>query len=399
MNNTLRENIDWVGVVDWNVRDFHSYDTHRGATYNAYLVRDEKTALIDTVKAPFVDQLLKNLAERTPLEKIDYVVCNHAEPDHSSGFPTVMRTLPHAKVICNAKCRETLSAYYDTSEWTFEEIGDGETLSLGNRTLQFINTPMVHWPESMFTYVPEEKILFSMDGFGQHLATSNRFDDEVSLCDVMDEAKTYYANIVVPYSRQVLKVLEKAAGLPIEMIAPSHGVIWRSYVSEILGEYRDWASGRLESKVVVLYDTMWGSTQKMAEAIYEGAGEIEGIDVEMVHARRSTLTRIATVMLDAAGVALGSSTLNTLMMPSMAGALNYLQGLRTNAKVAMSFGSYGWGRGAVEGLEPWVDEVGWERVVDSIKHKYVPTAETLAACREAGRTLGQKTVERAAETA
>ena len=216
MNTTLCENVDWVGVVDWNIRDFHSYETARGATYNAYLLRDEKTALIDTVKAPFADRLLQNVAALCDPSRVDYVVCNHAELDHSGALPQVLRAMPQATLLCDKKCAAALGEHFDVSGWKIRIVADGEEISLGRRTLRFLETPMVHWPESMATYVPEEKLLFSMDAFGQHYATGKRFEDEVDPAIVMQEAKTYYANIVMPYGKAVLKTLDALAGLPID---------------------------------------------------------------------------------------------------------------------------------------------------------------------------------------
>ena len=271
MSTPLYDNIHWVGAVDWSIRDFHGYDAERGATYNAYLVRDEKTAIIDAVKAPFSADLLRNVTSLVDPSHVDYVVCNHAEPDHSGGLPEVMQTMPQVTVVCNKKCAAALSEHFDTSSWKFRLVTTGDALSLGRRTLQFIETPMVHWPESMCTYVPEEKLLFSMDIFGQHYATAERFDDEVDLAVVMDEAKTYYANIIAPYPKAVLMTLERLGGMEVGMIAPSHGLIWRRHGAEIVAAYRDWALQRPKPKVLVIYDTMWESTAAMAEAIVEGA--------------------------------------------------------------------------------------------------------------------------------
>ncbi|MEE9602488.1 MAG: FprA family A-type flavoprotein, partial [Thermoguttaceae bacterium] len=237
METTLRENIDWVGYVDWTVRDFHGYETARGTTYNSFLIRDEKTALIDTVREAFHKHLLQNIAALTDPPKVDYVVCNHAEPDHSGALPQVLRALPGAVLLCNKKCVDALSKHFDISDWNIEVVAGGDTISLGKRSLRFIETPMVHWPESMFTYVPEEKLLFSMDAFGQHYACAQRFDDQVPLGEVLEEAKTYYANIVMPYGRPVFAALEQAATLDIDMIAPSHGVVWRSHAGEIVEAY------------------------------------------------------------------------------------------------------------------------------------------------------------------
>jgi flavorubredoxin len=396
MSINVRENVDWVGYVDWTVRDFHGYSTDRGATYNSYLVRDEKTALIDTVKAPFADLLLQKIAAITDPASVDYVVCNHAEPDHAGGMSRVLEALPQATVVCDKKCAATLAIHHDTSKWKFQIVSTGDTVSLGGRTLQFLETPMVHWPESMFTYIPEEKLLFSMDAFGQHYASSQRFDDEVPLCTVMEEAKTYYANIVLPFSKQVVKVLKEAAKLDIEIIATGHGIIWRSHVPLILKAYDNWANRRLRAKVLVVYDTMWGSTEQMARAIHEGASA-PGVAAELINVRSSNLTQIATAALDAAGVAFGSSTLNQDMLPAAAGALAYLKGLRPTGVAGLAFGSYGWSKGGPEAVDEYMKAMRWERVREPIRANYQPDAEVLEECRAAGRVLAEKAMELASD--
>jgi flavorubredoxin len=389
MNTTLRENIDWVGYVDWNVRDFHSYDTEHGATYNAYLVRDEKTALIDTVKAPYAENLLRNVSALCDPAKVDFVVCNHAEPDHSGALPEVLRAMPNSTLVCDKKCVDALGEHYDMSKCKIRIVATGDSLSLGKRSLKFVETPMVHWPESMFTFVPEEKLLFSMDAFGQHIATSERFDDETSLCTVMEEAKAYYANIVMPYGKSVKACLDRTAELEIEMIAPSHGVIWRTYHKKILAAYRNWMECRARPKVLVIFDTMWESTAAMADAIRDGAS-IEGMQVKLISIRRSNLTRIATEVLDAAAIAFGSATLNHGMMPMAAATLSYLEGLRPRDKSAFAFGSYGWGRGGAEGVDKQLQAIGWEILRAPILSKYRPTPEILEECRAAGHMLAEK---------
>jgi len=389
MNATLRNDIDWIGYLDWTVRDFHSFTTRRGATYNAYLVRDEKTALIDTVKAPYADRLLENLAALVEPARVDYVICNHAEPDHAGALPRVMEALPNATLVCDQKCRGTLSQYYDTSNWKTRLVGTGDVLPLGRRTLQFVETPMVHWPESMFTYVPEEKLLFSMDAFGQHLATSERFDDQVPLCNVMREAKAYYANIVMPFGKAVAAVLKKTAELPIAMIAPAHGVIWRSHVAEILKAYENWSACRPKPKVLVIYDTMWESTAAMAGEILEGAS-LPGVEAKLIHVRRSNLTEIATEVIDAAAVAFGSATLNRGMMPTAAAVLSYLKGLRPVGKAGLAFGSYGWGPGGPEAVDEALRAMRWEIIHEPITAQYRPTPEVLRQCAAAGRTLAER---------
>jgi len=389
MKTALRENIDWVGYVDWTVRDFHGYETARGATYNSYLIRDDKTALIDTVRGAFGKKLLENIAKFTDLDKVDYVVCNHAEPDHSGAMPEVLQALPNARLVCNNKCLTALGKHFDVSDWKTEIVASGDTVALGKRTMQFIDTPMVHWPESMFTYVPEEKILFSMDAFGQHYASSQRFDDEVPLCTVLEEAKTYYANIVMPYGRPVCNTLEAAADLDIKMIAPSHGAIWRSHVGRIVELYKDWAAYRMKPKVLVIYDTMWDSTGKMARAVHEGAS-LDGVDAKLIHLRRWNLTKIASEVMDAAAVAFGSSTLNRGMMPMAGAVLTYLLGLRSSAKASFAFGSYGWGRGGPEAVDEYLKKMNWDVVREPLKSQFRPNEEILDQCREAGKLLAEK---------
>jgi flavorubredoxin len=393
MNVTLREGIDWVGYVDWQVRDFHGYETWRGSSYNAYLVRDEKTALVDTVKGPYVDELLRLVGERIDPGNVDFVVCNHAEPDHSGGLPEVMRACVNAELVCDARCRDALQKHYNTDGWNFRVVADAETLSLGKRSLTFFETPMVHWPESMFTYVAEEKLLFSMDAFGQHYASAHRFDDEEPLEVLMEEAKTYFANIVMLYGRPIARVMERASGMDIDMIAPSHGVVWRKHVGEIVEAYQDWVEHRPQPKVVVVYDTMWQSTRQMAEAIVEGALE-EDVDVRLYSARTESLTRLATEVLDTAAVAFGSPTLNTTLMPQMAAALTYLKGLKPAGKIGFAFGSYGWSKGGAGAVEDYLKSMKVDVVREALQVQFAPTPEHLAECREAGRDLAVKAIEK-----
>ena len=391
MNTKLCENIDWVGFVDWTMRDFHSFITQRGVTYNSYLIRDEKVALVDTVKEPYKEYLLKNIKDLIDPKKVDYIIVNHAEPDHSSALAFMVNSLPNAKVVCNQKCKDILSSYYDVTNWKFEIIKSNDTLSLGKFTLRFLDTPMVHWPESMFTYVEEEKILFSMDAFGQHLATEERFDDEVDKCALFEEAKKYYANIVLPYGNQVKKVMENVKDLDIKMIATSHGVIWRKYINEIVGEYKKWMANKVEAKVVVIYDSMWQSTKAMAEAIVDGAS-IDGVEAKLIYVRATStgVTEIATEILDAACIAFGSSTLNSNMMPMMGAVTTYVKGLRPLGRAGLAFGSYGWGRGGAEALHEKLKEMNFEITQDPIKSKWRPDEEVLQQCKIAGKNLAEK---------
>jgi flavorubredoxin len=390
MSTELFKNIDWVGYVDWSVRDFHSFDTYRGATYNSYLIRDEKTAVIDAVKHAYSPFQIQRIAEKTELTKVDYVVCNHAEPDHAGGLSELMQHLPNATLLCNAKCRDALAGYHDISNWKIQIVSPDNKISLGSHTLTFVNTPMVHWPESMFTYIPEDKILFSMDAFGQHLATSERFDDEYDLNTIMNEAKAYYANIVTPYSSSVQKTLEAAAGLPIAVIAPAHGLIWRKNISTIIEAYKNWSALRTVPKVLILFDSMWDSTTKMAETILDGT---VGVDVQLMHVRKTNLTRIATEMLDASAVALGSATLNMQIMPTMASVLSYIRGLKFSPKKTFAFGSYGWSPGGLNQLNAWIDESKWVRIAEPVSSKYRPSPEVLEQCRQTGTLLAQASLQ------
>lgn len=389
MNITLKEGIDWVGCIDWTVRDFHGYKTESGSTYNAYLIRDEKCAVIDGVKESFTGAYLDRIRALTDLEKIDYIICNHAEPDHSGGLPGIMAACPQAEMVCNAKCKDTLEKHFDTSAWKWHVVDDGDEISLGKRTLSFINTPMVHWPESMFTYVKEDKILFSMDAFGQHHASAFRFDDEEPLDVILQEAKAYYANIVMLYGRPIAQTMARAAEMDIEMIAPSHGVIWRSHIKEILAAYQNYVVCKPRPKIIVLYATMWKSTEQMAYAILEGAQECN-VEAQFYNVDTTHATRIVTEVLDCAAIAIGSPTLNNSLMPNMAGALCYLSGLRPTNKMGFAFGSYGWSkRGGASAVEASMKEMKIEIMRDPLRAQYVPTPEVLEECREAGRAMGK----------
>ena len=391
MHTSLDKNIDWVGYIDWTMRDFHSFITQRGVTYNSYLIRDDKIALVDTVKEPYKEYLLENIKNFIDPKKIDYIIVNHAELDHSSALPFIVKALPNAKVVCTQKCKDILASYYDTSSWQFHIIKSQDTLSLGNYTLRFIETPMVHWPESMFTYVEEAKILFSMDAFGQHLASEERYDEEVDKCALMEEAKKYYANIVFPYGNQVKRVVEQIKDLEIQQIAPAHGVIWRKYIPEIIKDYKNWMQNRVKPKVVVIYDSMWQSTKAMAEAIVEGASQ-PGVEAKLIYVRASAtgLTEIATEILEAAAIAFGSSTLNSNMMPMMSAVTTYIKGLRPFGRAGLAFGSFGWGKGGVEALQEKLKDMNFTTIMEPLKCKWRPDDHMLQECKKAERNSLKK---------
>ncbi|MBO6236401.1 MAG: FprA family A-type flavoprotein, partial [Schwartzia sp.] len=304
----MKKGIYWVGAVDWSMRSFHGYSTRRGSSYNAYLILDEKITLIDTVKAPFVAELLERISSVVDPAKIDYIISNHVEPDHSGSLPIMAKCCPNAKIVTSApNGLKGLTGRY--GELNYQAVKTGETLSLGKRTLSFVATPMLHWPDSMVTYCPEEKILFSNDAFGQHLAANRRFDDENDFHIIMEEAKKYYANILMLYGKQAQTALAALGSLPIEMILTGHGVSWRAHIPEILDAYKKWSAGELEEKAVVVFDSMWGSTERLAKAITD-AFTAKGVPVAYFDLRADHISDVITEVLTAKYLAVGSPTIN-----------------------------------------------------------------------------------------
>lgn len=384
----LTSGVYWVGVVDWNLRDFHGYTTPRGGTYNAYLIVDEKIALVDTVKNVFSGELIARIKEIIDPSKIDYVISNHVESDHSGSLPEIMKLVPRAQVICTERGKAGLLKHY-RSEWNFRVVKTGDELKLGKRTLFFISAPMLHWPDSMATYVKEEKILLSNDLFGQHLASSYRYEEDVCItqghdCDVvMDEAAKYYANIFMQFGALILKKLEEIKGIEMKMIAPSHGVVWKK-PEIILEAYQNWAKGLAKKKALVIYDTMWNSTEMMAGEILRGIAD-GGVDVKLFHLRRNETSEIVKEILEARAIILGTPTLNNDMFPTLSGFLTYLLGLKPLKKLWATFGSYGWAGGGVKAVNERLKASGYE-VVESLEINYRPNEEELAKCY----ALGQK---------
>lgn len=376
----LRKGIYWVGAIDWSLRNFHGYTTNRGATYNAYLIVDEKVALIDTVKAPFAEELLQRIAEVIDPEKIDYVVSNHVEMDHSGAIPRVMEACKNATIVTSAPSGlKGLKAHY--GQYPYQGVKGGDTLSLGQRTLSFVPTPMLHWPDNMVTYCPEEKILFSNDAFGQHYATSQRFDDEVPLDIALYEAKKYYANIVMLYGRQAHGAYEVVKGLELDMIAPSHGVIWRSHIQDILECYRVWSSNEPQDGAVVVFDSMWHSTETIARTIAEAFQE-KGVGVKFFDLKVNHPSDIVVDVLTSKYIAVGSPTLNNGMMADVAGFLCYLKGLSPKNRQAFAFGSYGWGGQSIGLVEEELKACGFDICLDKIRVQYIPSKEQLEDIRQ-----------------
>ena len=376
----MKKGIYWVGAVDWSMRSFHGYSTRRGSSYNAYLLLDEKITLIDTVKAPFVTELLERVSSVVDPQKIDYIVSNHVEPDHSGSLPILAKCCPNAKIVTSApNGLKGLTGRY--GELPYQAVKTGETLSLGARTLSFVATPMLHWPDSMVTYCPEEKILFSNDAFGQHLAANRRFDDENDLRVIMEEAKKYYANILMLYGKQAQTALSALGALPIEMILTGHGVSWRAHIPEILGAYKKWSAGTPEEKAVVVFDSMWGSTERLARAITD-AFTAKGVPVAYFDLRADHISDVITEVLTAKYLAVGSPTINNQMMPPVAAFLCYLKGFVPKGRQAFAFGSFGWGGQSVALVEDELKAAGLSICLEKVRVKDVPTQDDLAALRE-----------------
>ncbi|ADL11928.1 FprA family A-type flavoprotein [Acetohalobium arabaticum] len=365
----IKENIYWVGGIDWNLRNFHGYSTDRGSTYNAYLIIDDQITLVDTVKSNLYDEMIERISKVIDPAEIDYIVSNHVEMDHSGGLPELMEVVEDATVITSPKGEEGLKLHYD-GDWDFKAVNPGESLDLGTKSLEFVLTPMVHWPDNMVTYLPEDKILFSNDAFGQHYASSERFDDQTPYDIIMEEAKKYYANIVLPYSSQVQNVLGTVGDLEIETIAPSHGIIWRSNIGEIIQKYKKWSANETEEEAVIIYDTMWESTAKIASGIQK-AFEAKGINTKMKKLGVNHISDVMTDVMTAKYICVGSPTLNNNMLPEVAAFLTYLKGLAPKDRIGLAFGSYGWGGQSVSQVADVLEECGFE-LLGQIKEQYIP---------------------------
>ncbi len=386
----LADNVYWVGAVDWLLRDFHGYSTARGSSYNAYLILDEKVTLIDTVKKPYKSEMMHHIRNIIDPQKIDYLVVNHVEMDHSGSLPEVVEEIRPEKIICSKMGHKALLQHFHRPDWPYEVMGSGDEMKIGKRTLSFLETRMLHWPDSMFTYLKEDEILFSNDAFGEHLATSERFDDEVDPCVLMQEAAKYYANILLPYSPLVKKLLEQVREmrLPIRMLAPDHGVIWRSDPGRIIDAYARWSAGETNGRALVIYDTMWQSTRMMAKAVAAGLGE-EGVEYTLLDLQANHRSDVMTAVLEASALALGSATLNNGLVPDMADFCMYMKGLRPAGKIGAAFGSYGWSGEAVKIMNEFLKDIKATVCHEGLRVQYVPEHEQLGRCVELGRVMGR----------
>jgi flavorubredoxin len=392
----VSEHVYWVGAIDWTIRDFHGYTTPHGSTYNAYLVMADEITLIDTVKKPFMDEMLSRIKSVVDPSKIKYIISNHSEMDHSGCLPEVMDLIKPKKVFASAIGTKTLKElFHDQRE--IIPVKDGEILSLGNMELTFMETRMIHWPDSMFTYLAKDQLLFSQDAFGMHLATLERFADELPAATLEYEAATYYANIVLPYSPIVLKALDKvaASGLKIKIIAPDHGPIWRKDLGRIIELYKQWASQKPTAKAVVVYATMWHSTEKMARAISEALAQA-GIKVKLLSMNETHRSEVVYEVLSAGALIVGSPTLNNNILPQMADVMTYLKGLKPANLIGAAFGSYGWSGESVKDLEGLLKEMKVEIVAEAVSVKNVPDSGILEKCSELGKTIAAELIRKTA---
>jgi anaerobic nitric oxide reductase flavorubredoxin len=394
----IKENIHWVGAIDWAVRDFHGYATPHGTTYNDYLLIDDEITLIDTVKHDFSDVSLHSIAGIVDPSRIRHVVVNHIEDDHVTSLDRIMRLAPNALIHITAKGRKGLERFFDISNWKMREVKTGDTLKTGKHTLMFIETPMLHWPDSMMTYVKEAKLLFSQDGFGQHYASSARFDDEFisfqSMAELEDAVVDYYANILMPFGNIIKAKLAdiRKLGLEIDMIAPDHGIIWRTHPDKVVQMYSDMANGKSQLSISIIYDTMWHSTENMALSIMQGIKD-EGVDCKVIKLRATPMSVAVKEFWKSRGCLIGTPTLNNIMYPTVAEFLTHLRGLRPKNRIAGAFGSYGWGGGAVKEAYEEFKRMGLELHEPGVQVQYKPSSDDDNKCYEFGRDFAKRVKE------
>lgn len=391
MGFSVKENITWVGKIDWELRKFHGeeYSTHRGSSYNSYLVKDEKTALIDTVWMPFAKEFVHNLKQNDLLGSIDFVIANHGEPDHSGALPELMREIPGKPIYCTANAIKSLKGQYH-QDWNFQPVKTGDKLSLGNKELIFIEAPMLHWPDTMFCYLTQDNILFSNDAFGQHYASEQMFNDLVDQAELYQECIKYYANIMPPFNRMVERKIKEVVGfnLPLDIICPSHGIMWRKDPLQIVNKYLEWAGDYQENQVTIIYDTMWNSTRQMAETIAEGIRQADDkIIVKLFNCSRTDKNDIITETFKSRAILAGSPTINKGILFHMSGILEEMRGLSFKNKKAAAFGSYGWSGESVKMITEKLREGGFEILHDGIREMWNLDQQGRENCLNFGKTF------------
>jgi flavorubredoxin len=389
MSINIKNNVSWVGKIDWELRKFHGdeYSTHRGSTYNSYLIKEEKTALIDTVWAPFSKEFVANLAEEIDLKEIDYIIASHAEIDHSGALPELMRYIPDTPIYCTKNGVRSLKGHYH-QDWNFNVVKSGDRLSLGQKELIFVEAPMLHWPDSMFSYLTGDNILFSNDAFGQHYASEYMFNDLVDQNELFNECIKYYANILTPFSPLVIKKIKEVLSfnLPLDIICTSHGIIWRDKPEQIVERYLKWADSYQENQITILYDTMWNGTRVMAEKIANGISEADKeVNVKIFNLSKTDKNDVITDIFKSKAILMGSPTINRGILVSVAGILEEIRGLQFKNKKAAAFGCYGWSGESTKIISENLSSAGFEMVDDGIKTMWDPDDDHIAKCTEYGR--------------
>lgn len=391
MSFQVKNSVYWVGKIDWELRRFHGeeYSTHRGSSYNPYLIKDEKTVLIDTVWGKYSNEFIENLQKEISLDKIDYIIANHAESDHSGALPELMSHIPDTPIYCTANAVKSLKGHYQ-QDWNFQVVKTGDTLQLGSKELIFIEARMLHWPDSMMSYLTKDNILFSNDAFGQHFASELMYNDLVDQAELYQEAIKYYANILTPFSALVDKKIKEVLGLnvPVDMICPSHGVIWRDDPLQIVNQYARWANDYSENQITILYDTMWDGTRKMAEAIAKGITEIDKtITVKLFNVARSDKNDLITEVFKSKAILVGSPTINQGILSATAAILEEMRGLKFKNKKAAAFGCYGWSGESIKMISDRLKEGGFQLMNDGIRELWNPDTEAVDNCIHFGKSI------------
>jgi len=392
MSFKIKNNVYWVGKTDWELRKFHGneYSTHRGSTYNSYLIKEEKTILIDTVWMPFSKEFVKNLSKEIDLDKIDYVIANHAEIDHSGALPELMEKIPDTPIYCTANGVKSLKGHYH-KDWNFQTVKTGDTLDLGNdKQLVFVEMKMLHWPDSMACYMTKDNILFSNDAFGQHYASEYMYNDLVDQNELFTECIKYYANILTPFSSLVDKKIKEvlSLNLPIDIIATSHGVIWRDNPTQIVEKYLAWADAYQENQITILYDTMWDGTKRMAEAISKGIAETDNdVNIKLFNVAKTDKNDVITEIFKSKTILVGSPTIGGGILSSIAEILEVVKGLRFKNKKAASFGCYGWSGESIKVIKEHLEKSGFSVINDGIRVLWNPDQESIENCLEFGREI------------
>ena len=392
MKKNIKNNTFWVGKVDWELQNFHGseYSTHKGSTYNSYLIEEEKTVLIDTVWAPFSEEFVDNLAKEIDLNKIDYIVANHGEVDHSGSLPALMKRIPNKPIYCTANAVKSLKGQYH-QDWNFHVVKTGDKIDIGNgKELIFVEMTMLHWPDSMATYLTKDNILFSNDAFGQHYATEKLFNDLVDNCELFSESIKYYANILTPFSSILKKKLSEimSLNLQIDIIATSHGVIWRDNPMQIVEKYAQWADDYQENQITIIYDTMWNGTKKLAEKISEGIGLADSdVVVKVYNLSKSDENDLITEIFKSKIVIIGSPTISKSILHSVAGFIHLIKELNFKNKKAASFGCYGWSGESVKVIDDLMKSAGFEVITDGLRNQWNPDIDAEKAAVKFGKKI------------